>query len=107
MLSKLGFEPDIDSEEENEKRQGAEPPSDVEGRNIADMTESGTLANQNLADKKSAQNEEQLDAIKPAVAEDSEETNEVRIEDDESVGTYDAHDCGSTQKIETENSITR
>lgn len=71
MLSILELKPDVDSEEEKKERQRAKPSPHVEDRNVGRAAESRSLANQNLADKKTAQHEKQLDAIKTAVTEDS------------------------------------
>src|SRR5438034_11432204 len=105
MLSKMEFEPDVDSKKKKEERQRAEPSPDVEHRNVGGIAESRSLANQNLADKKTAQDEEQLDAIKTAVTEDSKDAYEVRIEHDKPVCADHTHDCRSPEYIEAEDTI--
>jgi hypothetical protein len=107
MLSKLEFEPDVDPEEKKKERQGAEPSPHVENRNVGSAAESGSLANQNLTDKKTAQDEKQLDAMKTAVAEDSKSADQMRIEHNKPVRADYAHDRRRSEEIEAEDPIGR
>ena len=107
MVSKLVFEPDVDHEKKKEKRQRAEPAPHVEDGHVGGAAESGALSNQNLADQKTAQDEKQFDAIKPAMTEDAKDAAEMRIEHDKSVRTDHAHDRGGPEQIEAEDAIGR
>ena len=107
MVSKLKFEPDIDSEEKKEERQRAEPSPHVEDRDVGGAVKSETLPNQNLPDKKTAQHEKQPNPIKTAVAKDSKNTDQVRIEHDKPVRADHAHDRRRAEKIEAEDAFGR
>jgi len=105
MLAELKLDPDVDREKKKEQRQGAEPAPDVEGRDIPGLAESKALANQDLADEKTAEDEEQLHAVESAVAEDAEDVAEVRIEHDEPVREDHAQDRRCAEEIESEDTL--
>jgi len=107
MLSKLVFQPDVDAEKKKEERQRSEPAADVKNSHICGATEGRSLPNQDLTDKKPAQNEKQFDSIETEVAENSEDTDQVWIKHDEAVGTDHADYCRSPEKIETEDTLIR
>jgi hypothetical protein len=107
MLSKLKLEPDIDREEKEKKWQRAKPSPHIEDRNVGSVAEVRALPNQDLPDKKAAQDKKQLDTIKTAVAEDSKDTDQMRIKHDQPMRADDGRDCRGSEEIEAEDAIGR
>src|SRR5205814_9641480 len=105
MSSKLELDPNVDEEKKKEERQGAEPAADIKESDVSGAAKGETLPDQNLADEKTAQDEEQFDAVEAAVPEDAERVAEMRIEHDEAVRADHHHDGHGPEKIETEDAV--
>jgi len=72
MGAEQTLEREVDDEEEKKERQRPEPPPDIKESDVPGLAEVAAVPDKNLPDQKSAEDEEQLDAIKTAVAEDAE-----------------------------------
>ena len=105
MSSKLELDPNVDEEKKKEERQGAEPAADIKESDVSGAAQGEALPDQNLADEKTAQHEEQFDAVEAAMPEDAERIAEMRIEHDEAVRADHHHDGRGPEKIETEDAI--
>ena len=105
MSSKLELDPNVDEEKKKEKRQSAEPAADIKESDVSGAAQGETLPDQNLADEKTAQDEEQFDAVETAMSEDAERIAEMRIEHDEAVRADHHHDGRRPEKIETEDAV--
>src|SRR5205807_6420593 len=99
MASKLELDPEVDEEKKKEERQGAEPAAHIKESDVPVAAKGEALPDHNLADEKSAQDEEQFDAVEAAVSKDAERVAEMRIEHDEAVRADHHHDGRSPEKI--------
>src|ERR1700719_1614454 len=102
MGAEQTLEREVDDEEEKKERQRPEPPPDIKESDVPGLAEVAAVPDKNLPDQKSAEDEEQLDAIKTAVAEDAEGLAEMRVEHDETVRADHHHDRRRPEQIETE-----
>jgi hypothetical protein len=105
MMSKLKFEPNVDCEEKKKQREGPEPAPDIEHGDRRLLIESISLANQDLPNQEPAENEKQLHPIEAAMTKYSNESDQVRIEDDKSMRANDTCDCRGSKNIEPKNTI--
>src|SRR5204863_5952327 len=102
VSAKEPLEDDVGDEEKEEEGQSAEPATDIKRSDVRGPAQGAGSADKNLADQKSAQDEEQFHAVKSAVAEEPQRFAEVRVKHHETVRADNHHDGRGPEQIEAE-----